>query len=107
MNKMQYIGKNISFDFDNTLDRPEIQAIAKKLAVKNTLWIITRRFPDEWLEVWKVAEKLGVPLTKIVFTAGRWKYLKIRTMNIDIHFDDKEDECNMINKWTKTKTIKV
>lgn len=104
---MNFIGKNISFDFDKTLEREDIQNLARKLAVKNTIWIITRRFPDEYEDVYEVAMKLGIPRTRIVFTAGKWKWMKLRTMNIDIHYDDKDDEVNQINKFTKTKAIKV
>ena len=104
---LSLINKNISFDFDGTLERPEIQAIARKLKLRNTIWIITRRFLDESEDVYKVADELGIPRTRIIFTNGRWKYQVMRGMNIDYHFDDKLDEINQIEKWTKTKGIKV
>lgn len=105
MNK--FVGKNISFDFDKTLQREDIQNLAIRLRVWNTIWIITRRFPDEYEDVYKVAMRLGIPTTRIIFTAGRWKWQKLKTMNIDYHYDDKIDEVNMINRLTKTKAILI
>ena len=103
----KFIGKNISFDFDKTIDREDIQNLARKLAVRNTIWIITRRFRHEYKEVFEVASKLGIPQTRIVFTSGRWKWATIKNMNIDYHYDDKPEEVNQINRFTKTKAILV
>lgn len=104
---MNWIGLNISFDFDKTLERLDMQNLARKLSVKNTIWIITRRFPDEYVDVYEIARSLGIPQQRIVFTSGKWKWMKLRTMNIDYHYDDKADEVNQINKWTKTKAILI
>lgn len=104
---MKFINKNISFDFDKTLQREDIQNLARALSRNNTIWIITRRFIYESDDVYEIARNLGIPRTRVIFTNGRWKYEKLKSMNIDYHYDDKQDEVNMINKWTSTRGIKI
>lgn len=101
------INKNIGFDFDKTLQREDIQRLAAALSKRNTIWIVTRRFQYENEDVYEVAMKLGIPASRIIFTNGRWKWQVLKNMNLDLFYDDKQDEVNMINKYTKTKAIKI
>lgn len=99
---------NISFDFDKTLSIPDIQETAKsKIDEGNTVWIITRRYLDENKEVEEVANKLGIPLDRVIYTNGEWKWRTIKDLPIDIHYDDKLIEVTLIERYTKTKCILV
>ena len=98
----------VSFDFDKTLDRKNIQAIATEYINSGSeVWIITRRGLTEHQEVEAVANQLGIPLDHIIYTSGEWKWRTIQDMCIDLHFDDKVIEIFLIEKMTKTKGILV
>ena len=95
---------DISFDFDKTLDRPRVQQIARECIESGyTVWIITRRYEDESEEVYKVADELGIPRERTLFTNGEWKWRTIKDLPIDVHWDDKVIEILLIEKYTNTK----
>jgi len=106
----------ISFDFDSTLSRPDIQDFVKELTRKDVeIWICTSRFEDgidetgkNWnKDLFLVAKNLDIPIERIIFT--NWKDKKDYLENIDflIHLDDDYVELDKINKYTKTKGISV
>lgn len=95
---------NISFDFDNTLDRLRVQDIAIECIDSGyTVWIITRRYENENKEVYEVADKLGIPKERVIFTNGEWKWRTIKNLPIDCHYDDKVIEILLIERFTDTK----
>ena len=65
----------LSFDFDGTLSRKDVQKFAKRLVDEgHEVWIVTSRFDDaegmaqnwNWIptqnqKLFKVAEELGIP----------------------------------------------
>lgn len=100
----------VSFDFDMTLDNPNIRDYAKELVEKEyDVWIHTLRFKDsiydptkDWnYDLYEVAEEIGIPRDKIVFCgmADKWNFLKD---DFTWHLDDDSIECDLINKNTKT-----
>lgn len=80
----------VSFDFDETLSRPEIQEYAKELVEKGVeVWIVTTRCDrtsrfcnpeyfnfhgNTWSEVHEVALKLGIPIKRVIFTNYQFKH---------------------------------
>lgn len=107
--------KKISFDFDDTLSRPIVQDIAKKLIKWNyDVYITTSRYEDvsKYLrpnatndDLFKIAEELNIDKSKIRFTNFEDKYIFLK--DFYIHLDDDWIELNMINSKTKCIGISV
>jgi hypothetical protein len=103
----------VSFDFDDTLSRPEIQEYAKELISKGVeVWIVTTRWNrlskfcdpgyfklhgNTWGEVHNVAIELGIPLKRVVFTNYQYKFTFFKE-NLDFiwHLDDNPYEFKPI-----------
>lgn len=122
--------KNISFDFDGTLNehffgelnphKDEVQKLLVKLVNDESfnVYIITRRFgPNQSNEgqknehevVLNLLNDLNVqlPEEKIIFTNREYKYFFINKLNIDIHLDDDDREHELIKKFTKGSSVNV
>lgn len=111
----------VSFDFDGTLGHPfgsdqtgerndQINKIQKYalsyIKDGHQVFIITKRYgPEnknlglryEHLPVYDLAFKLGIDLNNVHFTNRDMKTDKILSLNIDIHFDDDQYECDLIS----------
>lgn len=104
----------ISFDFDDTLDRPSVQKYAKELIERGVeVWITTSRHSDkddDWAKDWnddlyEVTDRLGIPRERIRFTNMVDKYKFFLEEDFIWHLDD-DWVCNrLINRHTKTKAI--
>ena len=98
----------VSYDFDKTLEKRNIQQIASThIQGGDEVFIITRRCQEESGEVFAVADQLGIPHDHIHFTCHEYKWATIRDIGIDVHYDDKLIEILLIEKNTKTKCILV
>lgn len=90
----------ISFDFDCTLGEHIMQKLADIIISSNKycdVYIVTARCEkDSNKDLFSVAEGLGIPKTNIHFTEGAWKWQTIKKLNIDIHYDDVPEECELI-----------
>lgn len=95
----------VSFDFDSTLSKRNIQAIAKRfIKAGDDVYITTTRLEyKKGMDVkfsntnlFLIAEKLGIPKENIRFTNYEDKvgYLE----NFDIHFDDDPHEIDLITR---------
>ena len=112
-----------SFDFDGTLEYKSIHEYAKTLIVKGIdVWIVTSRFESAEKcnaffgttyttdvvnkELFRIAEEVGVPKEKIVFTnmLSKWIYFENHPEFI-WHLDDDWEENTQILKHTKVKAI--
>jgi hypothetical protein len=96
----------ISFDFDCTLGETIIQRKANLLinsSEYSDIFIITARNKGESYnrDLLSVAKRLGIPESNIHYTEGGWKWSKIKELEIDIHFDDVPEECELISLNTK------
>ena len=111
----------VSFDFDGTLARPDVQRFAKELVSwGNDVWIVTSRIATEpalekgwhWIErqneeLYLVAEDCGIPKDRIVFTEHVDKIVYLEGKGFLFHLDDDEyelmailgskDKCKPIN----------
>jgi NAD(P)-dependent dehydrogenase (short-subunit alcohol dehydrogenase family) len=97
----------VSFDFDDTISTQRGQDIAKRLISEGkTVYIVTRRQESASEEVYKVADELGIPHSRIYFTNGALKWETIKRLGIDTHYDNNENEVNKIRENTDAKAIK-
>lgn len=118
----------ISFDFDSTLDREDVQEFAKQLVKDgHEIWITTSRFDTEsslkkgwwWIEknnqqLYEVAEECGITKENIAFTAMIDKIKFLEGKNFLFHLDDDETELEFIEEsddkcvgvWVELKTWK-
>lgn len=100
----------VSFDFDGTISRKDVQDFAKELIGKGIdVWIVTSRITTEsalekgwyWIEkqndeLYKVAESVGVVKDKIVFTEHIDKIVFLKDKGFEFHLDDDEHELILI-----------
>jgi len=97
----------VSFDFDDTLSTKRGQTLAKRLITQGKdVYIITRRQESASSEVYKVADELGIPKSKVYFTNGKMKWETIKRLGIDIHYDNNQQEIDLIDKNTNAVGIK-
>lgn len=100
-------GNKISFDFDETLSTKRGQELAKqKQNDGKEIYIITRRQSSANSEVYAVADKLGIPKSRVYFTNGKMKWETIKRLGIDIHYDNNQDELDLIDKNTDAVGVK-
>jgi hypothetical protein len=113
----------VSFDFDSTLSRKDVQDYAKSLIDKGYEgWILTSRFEDCSRynnpriskgcndDLYRVALRVGIPKERIIFAnmEDKWKVIKERKdYNPIFHLDDDYIELNGINRNTPTAGIDV
>lgn len=110
----------VSFDFDGTLEREDVQEYAKKLIKLGVeVWVVTTRYdsnhqhkwfkayPEElWAKIcssttgdpnfglWGVVEKLGIPRHHVRFTCMEWKYKYLDGTKFLWHLDDNPEEMD-------------
>jgi len=94
----------VSFDFDGTIELERYQNIAIKLKDEGkTVYIVTRRQDSQSKSVYEVADKVGIPHSRVYFTNGKMKWETIKRLNIGTHYDNNPDEIRLINENTDAK----
>ena len=98
----------VSFDFDDTLDKPEVQEYAKSLVEKGIeVHIVTARQSDETFapitgwnnDLYKVAKEVGIKKENIHFTEGGWKVeFFIKNPDYVWHLDNEFEELVRISR---------
>ena len=92
----------VSFDYDATLSRKDVQEFAKKLVSKDIeVWIVTSRFDDEtakekawwWIKdqnnnLFEVADECGIRRENIKFTNMESKSIFLKDKAFTFHLDD-------------------
>ena len=107
--------KRISFDFDGTLSKQEVYAVALMLLEDNyTLYIITKRFdyPQKHQkaaneDVKEVARKLRIPKDHLIFTNGLSKSKFIKKHEIILHLDNNLNEISDIDENANCELVYV
>lgn len=105
--------KLVSFDFDSTLSRKDVQEFALELSIRDDveIWICTSRLddlhasnPDHNKDLWEVALSLGIPPERVIFTnlSDLDKAPFIAPHGFVWHLDDDPTELRKINKQTST-----
>lgn len=96
----------VSFDFDATLSRKDVQSFAKKMVDSgHEVWIVTSRFDDETITnkgfIWakdqnkilfEVADKCGISRENIKFTCMEPKVDFLIGKEFAFHLDDDDIE---------------
>jgi HK97 family phage prohead protease len=91
----------VSFDFDDTLTQERWQNKAMQLKEEGkTVYIITRRQEKDSEAVYAVADKIGIPHSRVYFTNGKLKWETIKRLGIGTHYDNNEDEIKAIRENT-------
>lgn len=104
--------KKVSFDFDGTLDNDEVQKFAIKL-INNGIdvWVHSARFPESEVrprwndDIYKLADKLGIPKTNIVLTEMYDKFIFLQNNNFIWHLDDSTSTIKSINENSDVKGV--
>lgn len=107
----------VSFDFDNTLSRKDVQDYAKELISRGIeVWVITSRFDELHKhryphnptldDLWEVVDEIGIPRWRVRFTCMESKSLYLMHTNVVWHLDDDIIELSSI-KYDKCKTIGI
>lgn len=110
--------KKVTFDFDGTLSRQEVQDYAYSLIKKGyDVWVLTSRYDElhkhlyphnpTLEDLYKVTDKLNIPRWKIRFQNMRDKAEWLFNTNVIWHLDDDFVELNNINRETNTIGISV
>ena len=112
----------VSFDFDSTLSRKDVQQFAKSLVDKgHEVWIITSRFDDETILekgfihakdqnkiLFEVADDCGIKRENIKFTCMESKSKFIKNKEFAFHLDDDDIELmDILEMKDKCKPINV
>lgn len=112
----------VSFDFDGTLSRKDVQDFAKSLVDRGyDVWIVTSRIATEpalkkgwhWIErqnqeLYDVAENVGIKRENIVFTEFVDKVEFLKGKGFVFHIDDDTDELMAIlSSKDSCKTVNV
>ena len=91
----------VSFDFDGTISKEQWQQKAIQLKDQGkTLYIVTRRQESDSEPVYAVADKIGIPHSRVYFTNGKLKWETIKRLGIGTHYDNNPDEIKAINENT-------
>lgn len=106
------IGKiKVSFDYDGTLQKREIQQYAEEL-IKNGIdvWLVTTRYDDNHkhlyigtsndvnLQLHDDCNLIGIPEHKRIFTNMEWKAKTLKEHNFLWHLDDNPDEFHAMDQ---------
>lgn len=100
----------VSFDFDDTLDRADVQAYAEELIARGVeVWVCTARVGDWELksrynanaDLYEVVDRLGIPRERIIFERIE-KASRFTCGTFAWHLDDDPDELRALNRKTKT-----
>jgi hypothetical protein len=99
----EFAAKVVSFDFDDTLSTSKGQEKAKQMLAEGyRVLIITARQSKDSKSVFEVADKLGIKRSDIFFTNGGNKWHIIKRLGVAIHYDNNQEQIDLINKMTKT-----
>lgn len=107
----------VSFDYDETLSRSDIQVFAKELISEGyEVWIVTMRFETQdklitynnennesidWNgndDLFRTAKELGIPEERIVFMNWQWKSEFLKGKDFIWHLDDCSDTLKNIRE---------
>lgn len=109
------MSKIVSFDFDKTLSKPEVQRYAKRLIAKGIdVWVVTARYDDLHLhlwpmshgwdnsDLWAVVDAVGIPRWKVRFMNMQGKYKFLFATRVIWHLDDDPNELYEIEHCDTT-----
>lgn len=107
----------VSFDFDSTLSRKDVQEYAKELLQRGIdVWIVTSRYDELHKhryqhnptnnDLWAVIDELNIPRWKVRFTCMESKSLYLIHTKIVWHLDDDTVELYEM-RYNKCQTVGI
>lgn len=98
----------VSFDYDGVLTtRAGKEMLVKKLAMGDDVFIITARNRSQGASVLEFAKLYKIPVTRVIFTQVGKKWEVIKEKGIELHFDDNQDEMDLIDELTDAETESI
>ena len=102
--------KEVSFDFDGTLEFQSIQNYAKELMEKGfevhvttSRWEDVTKYPfkvENHNDLFKVTDEIGIKRENIHFTNMEYKHKFLKNTDFIVHIDDNTDEVKFITMFT-------
>jgi hypothetical protein len=95
-----FAGMKVSLDYDGTLSTLEGKLLAQRLISQGyTVYVVTsRQDTSNAAAIYRRAEEVGIPRSRVYFTNGRPKLPTLRQLGIRRHYDNNPDVINEINK---------
>jgi hypothetical protein len=96
--------KNVSIDFDGTLQYKDVQDYVQTLMDREdvTVWVTTRRYPNSIKrnnhDLYKVTRRLGIPDNRITFCSFDYKFEHISNRPFVFHLDDDPIDLELLDK---------
>jgi hypothetical protein len=99
----------VSFDFDGTLEREDVQEYAAELIAQGLeVHVTTTRYDEENIhlyaspvnhrDLYNVMNSLKLPLERIKFTNMEWKHTYLATTDFLWHLDDNIEEITRMTR---------
>ncbi len=96
----------VSFDIDGVLDTEQGKVIAKRAIDRDDdVFIITARQDKFSDEVYQIASELGIPRLRVYFTNGADKWRTIERLDIDLHYDNSQEQVSKIEENTDAEAV--
>lgn len=107
----------VSFDFDSTLSRTDVQEYAKELMERGiVVWVVTSRFDELHKhryphnptndDLWEVVDRLNIPRWQVRFTCMENKSKYLLNTSVVWHLDDDPIELSQMG-YDKCKTFGI
>lgn len=94
--------KRVSFDVDGVLTEGKGRRLAQKRVMSgDDVWIVTARTQSDDDSAYKIAERLGISKSHVVFTNGKDKWKFIQKYRIAVHYDNNKEQLDKIERNTK------
>lgn len=91
----------ISFDYDGTLTNERGREIAlKAIEEDHDVYIVTARTDNRMRPVYELAEELDLDDDHVINTSNADKWRAIAEHEIEIHYDNNEEQVKKINERT-------
>lgn len=100
--------KRVSFDVDGVLTISKGRSLAsRRISSGYDVWIVTARTQSDDDSAYKIAERLGIKKSHVVFTNGKDKWKFIQKYKIEVHYDNNKEQLEKIERNTKAIGILV
>ena len=94
--------KRVSFDVDGVLTESKGRRLAQRRVTSgDDVWIVTARTQSDDDSAYKIAERLGISKSHVVFTGGKDKWKFIQRYRIEVHYDNNKEQVDKIERNTK------
>lgn len=100
--------KTVSFDFDGTLQKKDVQDYAMSIKDHCNLIIVTHRMPFlSYRDIYQVAEKIGIPKGNINFVHKSGKVKFFQKHPVSLHLDNNHFVVLEIRKKAQVNALDV